>query len=204
MTTAEEKTIPGPSALFPSENLAKPKAKKYRSWHWVVLVVVGLPVAFLVLVGTNTVAHHFMDAAPVKAAKATHKPKQHKPKPTTPAYDLAGYQSAITGSDEHAFASALYALRSDINRYSFPAALTDAPRLITAANAWLGVLRSTNPPPSYQAAKQQYITAATLGRRAGKAMQDGLTGGNLALLETGQRLAARAQSALLQATPRGS
>jgi len=208
MTTAQDQQEP----LFllpPQPTPQKPERKKLAPWHWAVLVV-GVPViAFLSCVGANSVAHWWIGdtSAAHASAVASHEPAPHKSKPPKPAYDLAGYQSALTGPHEHTFASALYALRTDDRTSDFAAAVTDAPRLINAANAWLTVLSKTSPPPAYQPSKLAYMQAVTVARNAARSTQAGLRTTNLALLQRGTAQANRARSMLSQAPalgPRGS
>jgi hypothetical protein len=144
------------------------------------VLVIGIPaIGFFTAVGADTFAHHFIDATPAAHASTTaspggHKTKPHKTAPAAPRYNLPGYQSAISGPVEHAFASALWAVRADIKRPDYTAASTDAPRLIAAANSWLSLLRPTNPPPSYGPQKLTYIQAATMARKAGQTTRQAL------------------------------
>lgn len=174
------------------------------------MLAIGVPIlAFLSCVGANTVAHWYIDAQPTAQASttATHKPKPHKTTPAAPKYNLPGYQSAISGPVEKAFASALWAVRADIKRPDYTAAATDAPRLIASANSWLSLLRPANPPPTYGPQKLTYMQAATMARKAGGTVQQALDTGNLTLLQTGADKAKRAQWLLSHAAaqgPRGS
>jgi hypothetical protein len=174
------------------------------------VLATGVPiVAFFTCIGAYTFTTHVFRAAPTAAvtAKVTHEPKAHDPGPARPAYDLGGFQSVIKGPEERAFVSALGRLRADDRTYNFAAAVSDAPSLVSAANAWLAALKPTDPPPAWQGEKVAYIRAVTLARRAAKATQGGLTSANLGLLRRGQALAAQAQAELAQApgnAPRGS
>jgi hypothetical protein len=205
MTTAKD--IPVQDSLFLLPPPApKPERRHWRPWHWAVMIV-GVPViAFLSCLGANDVAHWAIDAPAAHASTtAIHKPKPHKPKP--PAYDLAGYQSAVDGSQAQAFKSALGKLRADIAHADYASAVTDAPNLVNASDAWLALLAKTNPPPSYRPAKLAYVLAATVGRRAGNTTLQGVQTVNLALLQRGAVIAAHARYLLTHATgqgPRGS
>jgi hypothetical protein len=166
-------------------------------------------VVFLVAVGANTVAHHFIDGprAVRASAVATGEPKAHESNTPKPAYNLPGYRSAITGAESQAFVSALNKMRSDNRRYDFKAAVGDAPRLVAAASGWLSVLSRTDPPPAYRLNKLRYMSAATLGRRAGWAMSSGLQAADLGKIEYGARLTNRARWVLSQipaSAPQGS
>jgi hypothetical protein len=156
--------------------------------------------------GAYTQAQWFKGSPSVAQASAvaTHKPTPHKSKP---AYDLAGYRSAITGPAMLAFASALSAMLNDLGHLDTSAAGVDAPRLVDAANTWLKALRATNPPPAYRKGKLANMRAATLGRRAAWAVHSGLTTSNVGLLQHGYDLANKASEALSQAPasePQGS
>jgi hypothetical protein len=185
------------------------KRKKLAPWHIAVLAM-GVPViAFFTCIGAYTFTTHVFRAAGVAAAtdRAAPDPKAHDPEPSRPAYDLAGFQAVIKGGEEQAFVSALGRLRADDRMYNFAAAVSDAPGLVSAANAWLAALGPANPPPAWQGEKVAYIRAAILARRAAKATEGGLTSANLGLLQKGQALTAQAQAALARApgnAPRGS
>jgi hypothetical protein len=205
MTTAPDGLPPQPGrqeALFLAPPAAQagpwPERRKLARWHIATLMIGGPIVAFFTAIGANTFAHHFIDGPPAAhvPAVADHKPEAHKAKP---AYDLAGYRSAISGPERRAFTSALRKLRADITRPDYVAAGTDAGNLITAANIWLTQLRRTNPPPAYRPGKLSYETAALLGRRAGAATQNGLNAADLTLLQRGADLAARARWVLSRA-----
>lgn len=178
------------------------KPKKLAPWH-VATLIVGVPIiAFLSCVGANTVAHHFIDTPAVKAsATAAHRqtPKPHHTKPPAPAYNLAGYQAAISGTEEQSLVTALNRFRADIRRLDFQSVTTDSLTLTGAANAWLAVLRNTNPPPAYQGQKLTYLMAAILARRAATTTQGAISSANLASLQKGLALANKARAALAQA-----
>ena len=180
----------------------KPKRPGWARWHYLVMAVFGPMMLALVMIGANTVAHHFAGRAPAPAVTA-----MAKPAPTVPGHDLAGYQAAITGTEEHAFVSALGQLRADDKAYNFAAAVTDAPKLIVTASAWLAVLSRTDPPPAYRPARLTYLSAATWARRAARTTLDALQTSNFALLTKGQQLAGKAARVLSRApalAPRGS
>ena len=180
--------------LAPPPLAPKPGRKKYAPWHWAVMIA-GVPLlAFLSCVGANTVVNWWLvDAPPAHAsAVASHKPKDHKSKPPGPRYDLAGFRSAVTGPEEHAFASALYALRADIKGPDYPAGLNDAPRLAQAASSFLTLLRTTKPPPSSGPEKLAYVQAALGARKAGREALEALQTANLGLLQDAAGEAARA------------
>jgi hypothetical protein len=195
--------------LPPPPPAPKPERNKLKPWHWVALII-GVPiVAALTCIGANTVAHWWIGNTPTAAAStaATHEPTPHKSTPAAPRYNLPGYQSAIDGPVEKAFASALWAVRQDIHKPDYVAASTDAPRLVAAANSWLSLLRQTNPPPSYGPQKLSYEQAAIEARQAGEAIQQALAAGDLTGLQRGADQAARARWLLSHATaqaPRGS
>jgi hypothetical protein len=191
--------------LAPPPASPKPERNKLRPWHIAVLIV-GIPIiAFLSCVGANAVAHWFIGDTPAAHAEttATHKPKPHNSNPAAPRYNLPGYRSAISGPVEKAFASALWAVRSDIKRPDYSAASTDAPRLIAAANSWLSLLKPANPPPTYGPQKLTYIQAATLAGKAGETTQQALNAGDLTQLQRGADQAKRAQWLLSHATAQG-
>jgi hypothetical protein len=161
-------------------------------------------VILFVMVGAYTCTKWLLGdpLAPFASVAATHKPEAHKthtPKPQPPAYNLAGYRSAITGPEEKAFAASLWKLRADIKRPDYTAAVNDAPRLMATANAWLSLLRQTNPPPSYGPAKLAYMQAAIVARRAGQATRQALQTADLAGLQRGADQAARARYLLTHA-----
>ena len=83
------------------------------------------------------------------AATATHKPAKEPrhTQPPRPAYNLAGYQAAISGPEEQAFVAALNQFRADAKHYKFQTLTTDSLSLSGAASTWLTVLKATNPPP---------------------------------------------------------
>jgi hypothetical protein len=189
----------------------KPKRPGWAWWHYLVMAVFGPMVLALVVIGADTAAHHFTGGAAAPAvtamAKPTPRPVAHRPRPTALGHDLAGYQAAITGTQEQAFVSALGRLRADDNAYDFAAAVTDAPKLIVTASTWLAVLSHTSPPPAYRPAKLTYMSAATWARRAARTTLEALQTSNFALLTKGQQLAVKAARVLSRApalAPRGS
>jgi hypothetical protein len=205
MTTARDE-LPAQEPLFLIPPPApKPERNRFKPWHWAVLIV-GVPViTFLTCVGANTVTHWWIGDTPSAHAStvASHKPKPLKSKPAAPRYNLPGYQSAVSGPVEKAFASALWALRADIRAPNYSAASTDAPRLVAAANSWLSLLRPTNPPPSYGPAKLAYVQGATIARKAGQTTLQALQTGDLTLLQRGADQAARARWLLTHASAQG-
>jgi len=202
------------SAPFPADVPGKPSRTHFPWlwWHWAVVVVGGPLIAYLVAVGAWTNATWIQGglsshASPAPAASSLPtagpaKPDAPKAAPA-PTYDLAGYLAAIRGPEEHAFASALYAMRAAMGKQSFSRETADAPQLVAAATIWAGVLRNLNPPPSYQPALASYRLAATLGAQAGRVTLRGIGGQDLRKLARAAQLAARAQWALLHpgATP---
>jgi hypothetical protein len=211
MTTAKD-DIPVQDALFlVSPPTPKgPEHKRWQPWH-IAVMTVGVPlVAFLSAVGANTVSHWWLvDALPAHtSATASASPNVKKTKaPEPPRYDLAGFRSATTGPAERAFASALYALRADVKKPDYPAALTDSPRLTSAASEFLALVKAANPPPSYGPAKLGYIQAALAARKAGTEALEALQTANLGLLQKAAGDAARAQRLLIRAPssePHGS
>ena len=189
----------------------KPKRPGWAWWHYLVMAVFGPVVLALVVIGADTAAHHFTGGVPATAvtttAKPAPKPVAHKPQQTVPWHDLASYQAAIAGTEEQAFVSALGQLRGDDKAYNFAAAVTDAPKLIVTASAWLAVLSHTDPPPAYRPARLTYMSAATWARRAARTTLDALQTSNFALLTKGQQLAGKAARVLSRApalAPRGS
>jgi hypothetical protein len=193
-----------PPAEIASAGRWPPKRKKLSPWQLAALIT-GVPViAFFAAIGAYTSTKFvFRDPSAQAPAVPSHKP--HSPKPSTPAYNLAGYRSAIGGPEEQAFASALSRLRYDLTHPDFMAAAGDAPRLIAAANVWLALLGQTNPPPAYRPGKLAHMQAATVGLRAGETTEQGLRSANLAQLQKGANQAARGKRllslALANATP---
>lgn len=186
----------------------KPKRPGWAWWHYVVMAVFGPMVLALVVIGADTAAHHFTGGAATPAvAKPAPRPAAHRPQPAVPGGDLAGYHAAITGTREQAFVSALGQLRADDKAYDFAAAVTDAPKLIVTASAWLAVLSHTSPPPAYRPARLTYMSAATWARRAARTTLEALQTSNFALLTKGQQLAGKAARVLSRApalAPRAS
>jgi hypothetical protein len=161
----------------------KPKRPGWAWWHYLVMAVFGPMVLALVVIGADTAAHHFTGGAAAPAvtamAKPTPRPVAHRPRLTALGHDLAGYQAAVT----------------------------DAPKLIVTASAWLAVLSHTSPPPAYRPAKLTYMSAATWARRAARTTLEALQTSNFALLTKGQQLAVKAARVLSRApalAPRGS
>jgi hypothetical protein len=195
--------LPPPAEITPAARWP-PKRNKLSPWHLAALIV-GVPViAFFAAIGAYTSTKFvFRDPPGQLPAAPSHTP--HSPRPSTPAYSLAGYRSAIGGPEEQAFASALSRLRYDLTHPDFIAAAGDAPRLIAAASAWLSLLGQTNPPPAYRPGKLAYMQAATVGLRAGETTEQGLRSANLAQLQKGANQAARGKRllslALANATP---
>lgn len=147
-------------------------------------------------------SHSFVtDGRAAKAtAMATHKPKASaRPTPTSPAYNLAGYHSAVNGPEAQAFVSSLRKLRADIRAPDYTATAADAPRLTIAASNWLVLLEQTNPPPSYGPAKLAYMDAATMARQAAGTIQQGLGSADLTALQRGADQLARARLLLHKA-----
>jgi hypothetical protein len=182
-----------PPAELPPVNLWQPKKPQHKltAWQWAAVIVCVPIVATFTAIGAFTSAKWaFGGSAIVTLATAT-PAHTHKPKPQ-PSYDLAGYEAAIRGPQQQAFASALTKLSVDIRQPDYPAAVNDAPALANAASSWLALLQQTNPPPAYAAAKLSYITAAITGRRAARTVQKGLTTGNVIVLQRGADQIARA------------
>jgi hypothetical protein len=181
----------------------KPKRPGWAWWHYLVMAVFGPMVLALVVIGADTAAHHFTGGVPAPAlttmAEPAPKPVANKPQPTVPGHDLTSYRAAIAGTEEQAFVSALGQLRADDKAYDFAAAITDAPKVIVTASAWLAVLSHTNPPPAYRPAKLTYMSAATWARRGARTTLDALQTSNFALLAKGQQLAAKAARVLSRA-----
>jgi hypothetical protein len=186
--------LPPPPEIAPAVRMP-PQRKKLSPWQLATLIM-GVPViAFFAAVGAYTsTTFVFRDPPARPLAAPSHTP--HSPTPSTPAYDLAGYRSAIGGPEEQAFASALSRLRYDLTHPDFMAAAGDAPSLIAAANAWLSLLDQTNPPPAYRPGKLAYMQAATVGLRAGETTELGLRSANLAQLQKGANQAARGKRLL--------
>jgi len=97
---------------------------------------------------------------------------------------------ASSGDHTQAFVSALWKLREDIKRPDYTAAVSDAPRLVAAANSWLSLLRQTNPPPSYGPAKLAYVQGAMVARKAARTTMQALQAGDFTLLQRGADQAA--------------
>jgi len=195
--------LPPPAEIPPAARMP-PQRKKLSPWQLAALII-GVPViAFCAAVGAYTsTTFVFRDPPARLPAAPSHTP--HSPTPSAPAYDLAGYRSAIGGPEAQAFASALSRLRYDLTHPDFMAAAGDAPRLIAAASAWLSLLDQTTPPPAYRPGKLAYMQAATVGLRAGETTEQGLRSANLAQLQKGANQAARGKRllslALANATP---
>jgi hypothetical protein len=197
---------------LPAVQLWHPKKpqRKLAPWHWVVLALGILIVAPCTAIGAYTSASWAFSDPPSVVRLATVKAtpaKTHRTQPTRPAYNLAGYQAAISGPEERAFSAALNQFRADSKHYKFQALSTDSLSLSEAAHTWLSVLKATNPPPSYQAAKLDYLMAATLANRAAAKTQSGIATSSLTALAQGQSLAAQARAALSRAAesaPKGS
>ena len=195
--------LPPPAEITPAARWP-PKSRKLSPWHLATLVIVVPVIAFFSAIGAYTSTNFVFRDPPVHTPAAPSR-TPHSPGPSAPAYDLAGYRSAIGGPEEQAFASALSRLRYDLTHPDFMAAAGDAPRLIAAANAWLSLLDQTNPPPAYRPGKLAYMQAATVGLRAGGTTEQGLRSANLAELQKGANQAARGKRllslALANATP---
>jgi hypothetical protein len=195
--------LPPPAEITPAARMP-PQRTKLSPWQLAALII-GVPViAFCAAIGAYTsTTFVFRDPPARLPAAPSHTP--HSPTPSAPAYDLAGYRSAIGGPEEQAFASALSRLRYDLTHPDFMAAAGDAPRLIAAASAWLSLLDQTNPPPAYRPGKLAYMQTATVGLRAGETTEQGLRSANLAQLQKGANQAARGKRllslALANATP---
>jgi hypothetical protein len=184
-----------PPAEITSAARRSPPGKKLSPWQLAALII-GVPaIAFFTTVGAYA-STTFVFRDPPAQPSAAPSPTPHSAPPATPAYDLAGYRSAIGGSEEQAFASALSRLRYDLTHPDFMAAAGDAPRLIAAASAWLSLLDQTNPPPAYRPGKLAYMQAATVGLRAGQTTEQGLGSANLAQLQKGANQAARGKRLL--------
>jgi hypothetical protein len=194
--------------LAPAPAPPKPERKRWRPWHYVV-VILGAPVLLWLLgLGAYTQAQWLKGSTVAQASttashEASHSPTPHASQPAPPRYNLPGYQSAVSGPVERAFAGALWAVRADIRKPDYQAAVTDAPRLMAAASSWLSLLRQTNPPPSWGPQKLTYEQAATLARKAGQTTQQALSSGDLAGLQRGADQAKRAQWLLSHATAQG-
>lgn len=217
--TPEVKAISPPPPVRPAlpgvTALVQQRQDRMQWWGWLVAAPFMALVVVLVAIGGNTVTNHLFHIDAQAATIAPHRAAPRDPKPTakpTPkqmvTYDLAGYQEAVGGPQEHAFASALNGLRADIATANYTLATHDAPQLVNAAQDWLAALMRTNPPPAYQAARALYVRAATDGTRAGNAMVNGLTSLNTALFHRASVQAWRARFALLKAQagkiPQGS
>jgi hypothetical protein len=199
-----------PPAELPAVQLWHPKKpqRKLAPWHWVALII-GVPiVATLTAIGAYTTASWAFNDPPAVIKLATAKPTPtHHTQPPTPTYDIAGYKSAVSGSDEQAFVTALNRLRHDIRGLKFEAVTTDALNLSTAANTYLTDLRKTNPPPAYGPAKLANMAAAVYARQAASTIQGAITSSDLGALQTGLSQANKAKEALSQAVaamPKGS
>jgi hypothetical protein len=210
MTTAKDEILVQEPLWFAPP--PAPQRKRWRLWHYVAVIIAAPVLLWLFGLGAYTQAQwlkgsHVAQASTTASPTASHSPTPHATSPAPPRYNLAGYQSAASGPVERAFASALWAVRSDIRKPDYKVAVTDAPRLMAAASSWLSLLRQTNPPPSYGPQKLTYLQAAAMARRAGGTIQQALNTGNLQLLQRGADQAARARWLLTHATaqgPRGS
>ncbi len=201
-----------PSFLPPVEVpvVLQPK-RNHPPWlPWLVIALAPI-VAVCTAVGAYTMAQAVLTASHPRVAATetahTQAAKPHHTDPPKPAYNLAGYQTAISGPEEQAFIAALDQFRADSKRYKFQTLTTDSLSLTGAANSWLTVLRRTSPPPSYQASKLDYMMAATLANRAATKTQGGIASANLIALAQGAALASQAKAALARAAaaaPHGS
>jgi len=199
-----------PTFLPPVEGAPAPKPERSypRCIPWLAIALTPV-VAVCTAVGAYTIAHGVIrSTAPcVAATEFAHKRVVHLKDSPSPRYNLAGYQTAISGSDEQAFIAALNKFRADAKRYKFQALSSDALTLTNASNSWLALLRKTTPPPGYQASKLDYIMAATLANRAATKTQGGIASADLNALAQGSALATQAKQALARAAesaPHGS
>ena len=185
-----------PPFLPPVEVPAAPHPKrKYPPWLPWLAIALAPVVAICTAVGAYTMA------------KAVVRSSAPRVVATNTAYDLAGYQAAISGPQEQAFTAALNQFRADSKRYKFQSLTTDSLGLTTAATSWLSALRATSPSPGYQASKLNYVMAATLANRAATQTQGGIASSSLSALQKGAALATQAHQALARATqaaPQGS
>lgn len=201
-----------PPFLPPVEVPAAPHPKRrYPPWLPWLAIALAPVIAICTAAGAYTMAKAVVrSSAPrVSATNTAHTQAAKAPHtdPPRPAYDLAGYQAAISGPQEQAFIAALDQFRADSKRYKFQTLTTDSLSLTTAATAWLSALRATSPPPGYQASKLNYMMAATLANRAATQTQGGIASANLTALQKGAALATQAKQALSRATqaaPQGS
>jgi len=198
-----------PPFLPPVEVPAAPHPKRrYPPWLPWLAIALAPVVAICTAVGAYTMAKAVVrssaprvvatNTAHTQAAKVRHSD------PPKPAYDLAGYQAAISGPQEQAFIAALNQFRADSKRYKFQSLTTDSLGLTTAATSWLSALRATSPPPGYQASKLNYVMAATLANRAATQTQGGIASSSLSALQKGAALATQAHQALARATQAAS
>ena len=198
MATTEHNQI-GPVNV---STMPLPERRRLAPWH-IAALIAGVPlVLFLSGVGANAIADHFVStSAATPAATVTHHKARPaaKPTPTAPQYNLAGYQAAISGTEEQALVTALNRFRSDIRQLQFQTVATDSLTLTGAANTWLATLRHTTPPPANQGQKLTYMMAAILARRAATTTQGAISSANLASLQRGLALANQARAALARA-----
>jgi hypothetical protein len=88
-----------------------------------------------------------------------------QPKATQPAYDTAKFEYVITaGPEAIAFRKEQPSFGEAMNAVNQAAVLREAPHLIRTANAYLAVLRATNPEPKWQGVKEHLIRAVTENR----------------------------------------
>ena len=201
-----------PPFLPPVEVPAAPHPRhRYPPWLPWLAIDLAPVVAICTAVGAYTMAKAVVrSSAPRVVATNTAHTQAAKPRhtdPPKPAYDLAGYQTAISGPQEQAFLAALNQFRADSKRYKFQSLTTDSLSLTTTATSWMSALRATTPPPSYQASKLNYMMAATLANRAATQTQSGIASSSLSALQKGAALATQAKQALSRAgqtAPQGS
>jgi len=195
-------TFIAPASQPLPETIAAPKS--YRP-NYALRAIITIGVIILIpvcVIGANTLTANFVHGARIMAPSKLHT-QSPKPDPaqSIPAYDLTGFRAAISGTDEQSFMAALNALRQDDKSLDLVSAVTDAPRLIAASNAWLVLLRPTNPPPAYQSTRENFIKGATIARRAGHVTLKALQTKSLALLAKGAQLAEKAEALVFGAAP---
>jgi hypothetical protein len=114
---------PFPAPFEVPVDTQQPK-RKYPPWlPWLVIALAPV-VAVCTAVGAYTMAHAVVrstHAPRISATEAAHTHAAvHLADPPAPTYDLAGYQSMITGPQEQAFVAALNQFRADAKALQVP------------------------------------------------------------------------------------
>jgi hypothetical protein len=191
-----------PTTILPPPadvNTWQPGNSKLIPWRRIATIICVPIITILTAIGGYTVINYLIPSPPAKSTTIRPSDRPHHTTPPKPSYDLPGFRTAITGSGKQTFVTALDQFTADSRRYDFQSVARDALSLSGAASTWLNMLKGTTPPPSYQASKLDYIMAAALGQRAAYTTKNAIRIADLASLQKGARLAARAKTELSQA-----